>query len=292
MSIKKNKFLNSHRGFYAEVLLACTYSEPFFAAGNTVIVELLSKRELCFKPILERNLSFQTAFENKVYILTPIYCQKRLQLLLLRKRGDDVHLSSRCLYCNVRLRIFTRLLNATILTITKIMFIIPACQLLFFIVIYPSVSSFRCPNSLMKSRVPVNNGVRSMTAIMDTIAGIALAAQLNSGNVNPMFTTRSMPLSVMETKQGMYKDYVIDKVDDIYVYIYIYECIYMYTYMYTNVYIFIFIYVYIYIDKVDDSALDEIRKGYKTAEETDEGKTKVCFICIIKSVVLFVVGLK
>ena len=29
------------------------------------------------------------------------------------------------------------------------------------------------------------------------------------------------------------------------------------------------------IDKVDDSALDEIRRGYKTAEETDEGKTKV-----------------
>eukprot|EP00596_Hydrurales_sp_CCMP1899_P001580 CAMPEP_0119033148 /NCGR_PEP_ID=MMETSP1177-20130426/144_1 /TAXON_ID=2985 /ORGANISM="Ochromonas sp, Strain CCMP1899" /LENGTH=103 /DNA_ID=CAMNT_0006989645 /DNA_START=229 /DNA_END=540 /DNA_ORIENTATION=- len=75
-----------------------------------------------------------------------------------------------------------------------------------------------------------------MTAIMDTIAGIALAAQLNSGNVNPTFMTRSMPLSVVETKQGMYKDYEVDK--------------------------------------VDDSALDEIRKGYKTAEETDDGKTK------------------
>mmetsp|Transcript_19353 Transcript_19353/g.18690 ORF Transcript_19353/g.18690 Transcript_19353/m.18690 type:complete len:147 (+) Transcript_19353:103-543(+) len=101
---------------------------------------------------------------------------------------------------------------------------------------FSPVSSFRCPHSLMKSRVPVNNGARSMTAIMDTIAGIALAAQLNSGNVNPTFMTRSMPLSVVETKQGMYKDYEVDK--------------------------------------VDDSALDEIRKGYKTAEETDDGKTK------------------
>ena len=77
-----------------------------------------------------------------------------------------------------------------------------------------------------------------MTAIMDVFAGIALAAQLNSGTVNaPRYMSQSMPLSVVETKQGMYKEYTIDK--------------------------------------VDDSALDEIRRGYKTAEETDEGKTKV-----------------
>ena len=77
-----------------------------------------------------------------------------------------------------------------------------------------------------------------MTAIMDVIAGIALAAKLNSGAVTgPRFMSQSMPLSVMETKQGMYKEYTVDK--------------------------------------VDDSALDEIRRGYKTAEETDEGKTKV-----------------
>ena len=77
-----------------------------------------------------------------------------------------------------------------------------------------------------------------MTAIMDVIASIALAAQLNSGSVaGPRFMQQSMPLSVIETKQGMYKEYTVDK--------------------------------------VDDSALDEIRRGYKTAEETDEGKTKV-----------------
>lgn len=97
-------------------------------------------------------------------------------------------------------------------------------------------ASFRSPISLRKA--PINNGARSMTAIMDAFAGIALAAQLNSASYSgPQFMTRSMPLSVIETKQGMYKEYTVDK--------------------------------------VDDSALDEIRRGYKTAEETDEGKTKV-----------------
>ena len=73
---------------------------------------------------------------------------------------------------------------------------------------------------------------------MDVFASIALAAQLNAGSVSgPRFMSQSMPLSVVETKQGMYKEYTVDK--------------------------------------VDDSALDEIRRGYKTAEETDEGKTKV-----------------
>ena len=85
-----------------------------------------------------------------------------------------------------------------------------------------------------------------MTAIMDVIASIALAAQLNSGSVTgPRFMSQSMPLSVVETKQGMYKEYTVDK--------------------------------------VDDSALDEIRRGYKTAEETDEGKTKVNLILDITS---------
>jgi hypothetical protein len=97
-------------------------------------------------------------------------------------------------------------------------------------------------------KTPVKNGARSMTAVMDAFAGIALAAQLNSASYSPsQFMTRSMPLSVVETKQGMYKEYTVDK--------------------------------------VDDSALDEIRRGYKTAEETDEGKTKVtlCAISLFNS---------
>lgn len=44
-------------------------------------------------------------------------------------------------------------------------------------------------------------------------------------------------VAVAETKQGLYKEYTVDK--------------------------------------VDDSALDEVRRSYKTAEETDEGKNKV-----------------
>jgi hypothetical protein len=53
-----------------------------------------------------------------------------------------------------------------------------------------------------------------MTAIMDVFASIALAAQLNSGTVTgPSVASYSMPLSVVETKQGMYKEYTIDKVN-------------------------------------------------------------------------------
>jgi hypothetical protein len=45
-----------------------------------------------------------------------------------------------------------------------------------------------------------------------------------------------MPVAVVETKQGIYKEYTVDR--------------------------------------VDDSALDANIKTYKTAEETDESKTK------------------
>ena len=63
-----------------------------------------------------------------------------------------------------------------------------------------------------------------------------LANALN-GNA-PMMTglSSSMPIAVTETKQGMYKEYTVDR--------------------------------------EDDSKLDEIRRGYKTAEETDDSKNK------------------
>lgn len=37
------------------------------------------------------------------------------------------------------------------------------------------------------------------------------------------------------------------------------------------------------VDKIDDSALDEIKRSYKTADETDESKNKVYLyiICIV-----------
>lgn len=53
------------------------------------------------------------------------------------------------------------------------------------------------------------------------------------------FFPSSVAVSVVETKQGFYKEYTVDK--------------------------------------VDDSALDEVRRGYKTADETEEGKNKVWY---------------
>jgi hypothetical protein len=48
-------------------------------------------------------------------------------------------------------------------------------------------------------------------------------------------------VAAVETKQGLYKEYTIDR--------------------------------------VDDSYLDEARSGYKTAEQTEENKTKVSYYC-------------
>ncbi len=47
----------------------------------------------------------------------------------------------------------------------------------------------------------------------------------------------SLPVAVAETKQGLYKEYTVDRVDDKY--------------------------------------LDEIRTNFKTAEQTEDNKTKV-----------------
>jgi hypothetical protein len=52
---------------------------------------------------------------------------------------------------------------------------------------------------------------------------------------NPV--TNSLPVAVIETKQGLYKEYTVER--------------------------------------IDDSALDKVRATYKTAEETEENKTKV-----------------
>ena len=76
-----------------------------------------------------------------------------------------------------------------------------------------------------------------MTALLDGLASMGLAAQLNHASVDSsMFSGRSFPVAVTETKQGMYKEYTVDR--------------------------------------VDDSALDRNVKGYKTAEETDDSKNK------------------
>jgi hypothetical protein len=81
-----------------------------------------------------------------------------------------------------------------------------------------------------------------MTAVFDVIAGLALAAQLNSAPINsqPKFLSHSMSVAVTETRQGMYKEYSVDVPD------------------------------------AKDTVMDDVRRSYKSADETEEGKTKVC----------------
>jgi hypothetical protein len=89
-----------------------------------------------------------------------------------------------------------------------------------------------------------SNGARSMTAFMDVLAGLSVAAQLHSAPLNPSpaaFATQSMMLAKEEVRSGMYKEYTVDVPEQ-------------------------------------SNTLDDVRKGYKTAAETDEGKTKVRLI--------------
>lgn len=44
---------------------------------------------------------------------------------------------------------------------------------------------------------------------------------------------------------------------------------------YYKYWLYVLFTILMFYTKVDDSALDEIRRGYKTAEETEDGKTKV-----------------
>ena len=71
------------------------------------------------------------------------------------------------------------------------------------------------------------------------LLGQALGCEINQAyhsNVNTL-SAHSMEIAVLETKQGKYKEYTVEK--------------------------------------VDDSALDEIRSNFKTAEETDTSRNKV-----------------
>eukprot|EP00595_Chromulina_sp_UTEXLB2642_P003739 CAMPEP_0196765490 /NCGR_PEP_ID=MMETSP1095-20130614/9393_1 /TAXON_ID=96789 ORGANISM="Chromulina nebulosa, Strain UTEXLB2642" /NCGR_SAMPLE_ID=MMETSP1095 /ASSEMBLY_ACC=CAM_ASM_000446 /LENGTH=114 /DNA_ID=CAMNT_0042123617 /DNA_START=216 /DNA_END=560 /DNA_ORIENTATION=+ len=80
------------------------------------------------------------------------------------------------------------------------------------------------------------SGVRGLTQIIDVLAGISLANQLSNSPMNAKFLSSTLPVAATEVRQGLYREYSVDK--------------------------------------VDDSALDANIKTYKTAEETDEGKTK------------------
>jgi hypothetical protein len=75
-----------------------------------------------------------------------------------------------------------------------------------------------------------------MTAILDVLAGLSIA----NSNMNPstfMNQGTSLTIAATETKQGMYREYTVDN--------------------------------------DDKKVLDDFRSTYKTAEETDENKTKV-----------------
>jgi hypothetical protein len=78
-----------------------------------------------------------------------------------------------------------------------------------------------------------------MTAVLDAIAGLSIAAQLNSASISgaPKFMSHSMTLARTETREGMFKEYTVEI--------------------------------------QDDRALDNAQRGYKTAAETDESKNKV-----------------
>jgi hypothetical protein len=86
------------------------------------------------------------------------------------------------------------------------------------------------------------NGAKSLTAVLDVLAGLYLVAAMHGAPINPVHLSSnhftSINVAATEVRQGMYKEYTVE----------------------TN--------------KVDTSALDEIKRGYKTAEETDEGKGK------------------
>ena len=108
------------------------------------------------------------------------------------------------------------------------------------------VSAFR---PIINSQIRKVNGARSMTAVFDALAGMALATKLQTSAINPSaLTSRSMPVAVVETRQGMYKDYTVDI--------------------------------------KDDSALDKVKRNYKTAEETDDSKSKV--ISYLSYILIFI----
>mmetsp|Transcript_8017 Transcript_8017/g.7166 ORF Transcript_8017/g.7166 Transcript_8017/m.7166 type:complete len:144 (+) Transcript_8017:134-565(+) len=110
--------------------------------------------------------------------------------------------------------------------------------LLTLISILSIVYSFNPTTGLRRSRMISNNksGVRGLTQIIDVLAGISLANQLSNSPMNAKFLSSTLPVAATEVRQGLYREYSVDK--------------------------------------VDDSALDANIKTYKTAEETDEGKTK------------------
>lgn len=68
------------------------------------------------------------------------------------------------------------------------------------------------------------------------LIGLSIALQLNTASMNSPLTSRSMPVAATEVRQGLYKEYTVEK--------------------------------------VDDRFKDANTKTYKTADETEDNKTK------------------
>mmetsp|Transcript_27835 Transcript_27835/g.28082 ORF Transcript_27835/g.28082 Transcript_27835/m.28082 type:complete len:141 (-) Transcript_27835:233-655(-) len=77
-------------------------------------------------------------------------------------------------------------------------------------------------------------GTRSLTCSMDILAGLSIAAALNTAplQMNPI---TSFPIAATEVREGLYKDYTVE---------------------------------------VDTTKKDDIRSTYKTAEQTEDSKDK------------------
>lgn len=89
-------------------------------------------------------------------------------------------------------------------------------------------------SSSLRSLV-TNKGASLNMVFGDLAASLAIATQLNTQPMSAL-QSRSMPMAKVETKQGMYKEYTVET--------------------------------------VDDSYLDQVRRGYKTADETEDSKDK------------------
>ena len=83
-----------------------------------------------------------------------------------------------------------------------------------------------------------NRNSRSLSMLLDGLAELSIASKLATADLRPpsSFADRSFPMALVETKQGMYKEYTVDV--------------------------------------KDDSYLDEVKRGYKTADETEDSKGK------------------
>lgn len=86
-------------------------------------------------------------------------------------------------------------------------------QLLLLLAAVAVASAFK-PSFSRPCVVRKTNGARSMTAILDVFAGLALANALNSNSPSMSSLSSSFPVAVAETKQGMYKEYTVDVQDD------------------------------------------------------------------------------